>query len=232
MLDKKILVVDDDLALLSMMQRVLTGAGSTVITAANGQEALRCLYDQRPDLVILDVMMPNIDGWETCRNIRQVSNVPIIMLTAQGSDADIRHGLDDGADDYVVKPFSVDVLLARVRAVLRRAALPPVDDEPAAYHDGYLTIDLEKRRITVNGEPIKLTATEYKLLAYLVRDADRVLSFEQILANVWGWEYRDSVDYVHVYVSHLRQKIEPDSKHPQYILTEHGVGYQFQRRSG
>lgn len=229
--DKKILVVDDDLALLDVMQRVLTGAGHAVITASGGQEALRCFYDQRPDCVILDVMMPDVDGRETCRNIRRVSDVPIIMLTAQGSDADIRHGLDDGADDYVVKPFSVDVLLARVRAVLRRAALPPADDKPIAYHDGYVTIDLDRRRITVHGEPVKLTATEYKLLAYLVRNADRVLSFEQILENVWGWEYRDSIDYVHVYVSHLRQKIEADPRHPQYIQTEHGVGYRFQRAS-
>lgn len=230
MQDKKILVVDDDSVLLHMIERILIAAGSIVMTAPNGQDALRCFYDQRPDLVILDVMMPNLDGWEVCQSIRQVSNVPIIMLTAQGSDDNIKHGLDYGADDYVVKPFNVDVLLARVRAVLRRAALPPVDDEPVAYHDAHLTIDLEKRRVTVDGEPIKLTATEYKLLVYLVRNAGRVLSFEQILENVWGWEYRDSVDYVHVYVSHLRQKIEPDPRQPQYILTEYSVGYQFQKQ--
>ncbi len=231
MQDKKILVVDDDPALVRMVQRALTETGSSVITATNGQDGLRRFYDQRPDLVILDIVMSKMDGWETCRSIRQMSNVPIIMLTAQGSDADIMRGLDYGADDYVVKPFSIDVLLARVRAVLRRAALPAEESQAITYHDDYLLIDLDKRRIVVNGQPIKLTATEYKLLAYLVQNAGRVLSFEQILQHVWGWEYRDSTDYVHVYVSHLRQKIEPDPKQPRYIVTEHGVGYVFERQA-
>lgn len=229
--DKKILVVDDDPALVRMVKRALTEAGSHVITAGNGQEALRLFYDQRPDLVILDVVMSKMDGWETCRSIRQLSSVPIIMLTAQGSDADIMRGLDYGADDYVVKPFNLDVLLARARAVLRRTEQSSIKDEAIVYHDAYLTIDLDKRRVTVHDEPIKLTATEFKLLAYLVRNAGRVLTFIQILENVWGWEYRDSIDYVHVYLSHLRQKLERDPKHPEYLITEHGVGYRFEKRA-
>lgn len=231
MADQKILIVDDDVALLRMVKRALTEADYQVITAANGQEALRQFYDQRPDLVILDVMMSKMDGWETCRSIRQLSNVPIIMLTAQGSDADIMRGLDLGADDYVVKPFSLNVLLARVRAALRRATLPASEEEAIAYHDDYLTIDLDKRRVLVNAQPIKLTATEFKLLAYLVRNAGRVLTFTQILENVWGWEYRDSIDYVHVYTSHLRQKLEPEPRNPRYLITEHGVGYVFEKQT-
>ncbi len=228
---KKVLVVDDDPALVRLVKRALTDVGHHVVTAANGQEALRLFYDQRPDLVILDVVMSGLNGWETCRSIRQMSNVPIIMLTAQGSDADMLRGLDYGADDYVVKPFNLDVLLARTRAVLRRAEQPSIKEASVSYHDAYLTIELGDRRVTVNGEPIKLTATEFKLLAYLVRNAGRVLTFTQILENVWGWEYRDSIDYVHVYVSHLRQKLEHDPRHPEYLITEHGVGYRFEKRA-
>ncbi|MFN8596605.1 MAG: response regulator transcription factor [Anaerolineae bacterium] len=228
---KKVLVVDDDPALVRLVKRALSEVGHHVVTAANGQEALRLFYDQRPDLVILDVVMSGLNGWETCRSIRQMSNVPIIMLTAQGSDADMLRGLDYGADDYVVKPFNLDVLLARTRAVLRRAEQPALKDSAPSYHDAYLTIDLNDRRVLVNNVPIKLTATEFKLLAYLVRNADRVLTFTQILENVWGWEYRDSIDYVHVYVSHLRQKLEQDPRHPEYLITEHGVGYRFEKRA-
>jgi len=228
----KVLVVDDDPALLSLIDYTFDREGYEVITASDGKEALRQFFARRPNLVILDVMMPRMDGWETCRRIREVSDIPIVMLTARGQDEDIVRGLEYGADDYLTKPFSIMVLLAHARAVLRRAALPPVDEEePATYADDYFTIDLKERRVSVRGEPIKLTPTEYRLLAYMVQNANHVLTFQQILQNVWGWEYQDDLDYVRVYVWHLRQKLEEDPKNPQYIQTEIGVGYRFESQA-
>lgn len=225
-----VLVVDDDPALLPLMEYTFAKEGYEVYTAADGREALRQFYAHRPDLIILDIMMPGMDGWETCRRIREVSDVPILMLTARGQDEDIIRGLEYGADDYMTKPFSIKVLLAHARAVLRRAALPPPDyGEPTTYRDEYLTVDLKERRVTVNGDSVKLTPTEYRLLAYLVQNAGQVLTFQQILENVWGWEYQDELDYVRVYVWHLRQKLEEDPKNPKYILTELGAGYRFEK---
>lgn len=225
---KKILIVDDDEGLREMVAHALTQDGDQAFGAADGREALRRFYEHRPDLVILDILMPHMDGYETCQHIRQLSNVPIIMLTTQGRDDDIARGLDAGADDYVTKPFNIKVLQARVRAALRRAALPPETGQAVAYRDPYLIVDREARRVLVRGETVKLTAKEFKLLGYLLENAGRVRTFQQILENVWGWEYQDSVDYVHVYVSHLRKKIEADPKNPSYILTEHGIGYRFE----
>lgn len=226
----RVLVVDDDPALLPLIEYTFAKEGYEVYTASDGREALRQFFDHRPDLVILDIMMPGMDGWETCRRMREVSDVPIMMLTARGQDEDIIRGLEYGADDYMTKPFSIKVLLARARAVLRRAALPPVEyEDPAIYGDDYLTVDLKERRVTVKGESVKLTPTEYRLLAYLVHNAGHVLTSQQILENVWGWEYQNDLDYVRVYVWHLRQKLEEDPKNPRYILTELGAGYRFQK---
>jgi DNA-binding response OmpR family regulator len=228
--EKRVLVVDDDPALLPLIEYTFAREGYEVLTACDGKEALREFFTHKPDLVILDIMMPRMDGWEACRRIREVSDVPIVMLTARGQDEDIVRGLEYGADDYLTKPFSIKVLLAHARAVLRRAALPPVEfTEPTIYADDFLTIDLKERRVTVQGEPVKLTATEYRLLAYLVQNAGQVLTFTQILQNVWGWEYQDDLDYVRVYVWHLRQKLEQDPKNPKYIQTEIGLGYRFEK---
>jgi two-component system KDP operon response regulator KdpE len=228
--EKRVLVVDDDPALLPLIEYTFAREGYEVLTACDGKEALKEFFAHKPDLVILDIMMPRMDGWETCRRIREVSDVPIVMLTARGQDEDIVRGLEYGADDYLTKPFSIKVLLAHARAVLRRAALPPVEyAEPTTYADDFLTIDLKERRITVGGEQVKLTPTEYRLLAYLVQNAGQVLTFTQILQNVWGWEYQDDLDYVRVYVWHLRQKLEQDPKNPKYIQTEIGVGYRFEK---
>jgi DNA-binding response OmpR family regulator len=176
--NKKILVVDDDPALLPLIEYTFAKEGYEVSTASDGKEALKEFFDRKPDLVILDIMMPRMDGWEACRRIREVSDVPIMMLTARGQDEDIVRGLEYGADDYLTKPFSIKVLLAHARAVLRRAALPPVEyDESTTYADDYLTVDLKERRITVAGETIKLTPTEYRLLAYLVQNVNQVLTF-------------------------------------------------------
>ena len=227
---KKILVIDDDINLGQAIKLTFARAGAEVLTAVDGRDGLRQFYEHRPDLVILDVRMPDIDGWETCRQIRLLSNVPIIMLTTMNRDEDILQGFDYGADDFVTKPFSREVLLARARAVMRRTELLNEAEDHSIYHDQYLNIDLRKRRIIVNGGQVQLTATEFRLLAYLLQNADQILTYQNILDKVWGWEYQNNIDYVHVYISHLRKKLEADPRNPQYVRTERGVGYRFQRQ--
>ena len=225
--DKKVLVIDDDQTLQKLMEYALLQEGAKVAIASDGSEGLHKFYTDEPDLIILDIMMPHMDGRETCRHIRQYSKVPIVMLTAMGQDVDVVQALDNGVDDYVTKPFTVNVLLARIRAVLRRSDNVSSAEPICTYSDDYLSIDLKHRRILTNGKPIKLTATEHRLLAYLLENAGQVLTFKQILENVWGWEYQDNIDYVHVYISHLRRKLEETPKKPRYFLTEHGLGYRF-----
>jgi two-component system KDP operon response regulator KdpE len=225
-----ILVIDDDKLTARLVSDSLEQAGYTAHIAYDGREGLRQMYGHRPDLIILDLMMPRMDGWTTCRRIREVSNVPIIMLTAQDRPQDIIRGLDEGADEYVTKPFEVGVLVARVRAVLRRMSLVPTSPqkEEVAYSDDYLSFNPVDRRVMVNGDLVKLTPTEYNLLALLIKNAGRVLPYRRLLEQVWGWEYIDDVDYLRVYIWHLRRKLEPDPKNPRYVLTEHGVGYRFE----
>lgn len=227
---KRILVVDDDAHIRELTADIFAKSGGQVYSASDGNEGLRQFYVHRPHLVILDILMPNLDGWQVCTQIRQLSDVPIIMLTALGQDEHTIRGLDCGAVDYVTKPFSPKVLAARARAALRQATQATESHQPISYSDEYLTIDLSQRRVLVCGELVRLTATEYRLLAYLVQNAGRVLTFRQILEKVWGWEYQDSVEYVHVYISHLRKKLEEDPKLPAYLLTEHRVGYRFEKR--
>ena len=227
---KKILVVDDEPAQVRLVDMVLSNNGYEVLKASNGQEALRVIFEFKPDLVILDVVMPGIDGWQTCARIREVTDIPVIMLTGQrNSEDDIVRGLDYGADEYLSKPLGNRELLARVRAALRRAESPSYLDnrKKTVFNDDYLNVDVSERRVSVNGERLKLTPREFRLLALLLDNAGRVIPHQQALENVWGWEYIDDVDYVRIYVSHLRQKIEPDPSHPKYILTEPGVGYYF-----
>ena len=227
---KKILVVDDDPALVRLVDQVLVQKGYGVLKANTGQEALRLLFDQRPDLVLLDVVMPGMDGWQTCSRIRDVSDVPIIILTGKrGSEDDIVRGLDHGADEYLLKPVGNKELVARVRAALRRAESPSHLDKSReiVFSDDFLTVDLAERKVLVNGERVKLTPREYRLLALLVENAGRILTHKQILEKVWGWEYTDDVDYVRIYIAHLRRKIEPAPAIPRYVLTEPGVGYYF-----
>ena len=227
---KKILVVDDEVAQIRLADRILTSNGYEVLKASSGQEAVRIVYERKPDVVLLDVMMPEIDGWQTCRLIREVSDMPIIMFTGKrNSEDDIVRGLECGADEYLSKPVGTRELLARVKAVLRRAEKPSSKNErkKVIFTNDYLTIDVAERKVIVNGERLKLTPREFRLLALLVENAGRILSHQQVLESVWGWEYIDDVDYVRIYVSHLRQKIEPDPSQPRYILTEPGVGYYF-----
>jgi two-component system KDP operon response regulator KdpE len=232
---KKILVVDDEPAMVRLIDQILTDKGYEVLKASNGQEALRLFFACKPDLVLLDVVMPGMDGWQTCSRIRELSDVPIIMLTGrQKSEDDIVRGLNYGADDYLLKPVGSKELVARVRAVLRRAELPSSleTERRVTYSDDYLMVDIAQRKVTVKGERVKLTPIEFRLLALLVENAGRVLTHQQLLEKVWGWEYSDDLDYVRIYISHLRQKIEPQPTQPRYIITEPGVGYYFQQASG
>lgn len=229
---KKILVIDDDMDVQRITERTFRSSGAIVDMASNGPDGIRKFFMDRPDLIILDIMMPELDGFEVCSRIRQVSSVPVIMLTALNSEEEIIRGLDSGSDDFISKPFSPDILVARARAILRRLEMPEDLGQGHYYSDGYLTVDLEKRVVLVRGEPIKLTRTEYNLLAYLLRNAGWVRTFDQILENVWGEEYQGSLEYVHVYISNLRKKIEMDPKNPTYLESEHGVGYRFNKPKG
>ena len=229
---KKILTIDDDPAFLNLVEQVLTQKGYEVLKASSGREGLRLIFDQRPDLVLLDVMIPGVDGWQVCSRIREISDIPIIMITGRHkSEEDIVRGLDYGADDYLTKPLGSRELVARVRAALRRAELPSSQDirQGVIYSDGFLTVDITERKIIVNGKRIKLTPREFRLFTLLVENAGRILTHKQLLEKVWGWEYTDDLDYVRIYISHLRQKIEPDPSLPKYIITEPGVGYSFQK---
>ncbi len=224
---QKILVVDDEERMARFIRLNLEHDGFTVIEAYRGQKALDALRSQMPDLVVLDVMLPDIDGFEVLRMIREVSSVPVIMLTAKGEEDDRVKGLELGADDYVTKPFSPRELVSRVRAVLRRTETSTISSRDVIKVDEHLTIDFGKREVWLDNELVKLRPTEYRLLYHLVQNAGWVLTYDQILSKVWGYEYRDEPHYVRLYINYLRQKLEKDSSNPRYILTERGVGYRF-----
>lgn len=224
---KLILIVDDETRMRRFMQMNLDLEGYRVIEAENGMQAVERVRDDLPDLVVLDVMMPVMDGFEALRLIREVSSVPVIMLTVNADEDSRVKGLDLGADDYVTKPFSPRELASRIRAVLRRAdATSPVDKGKITVDDD-LQIDLNTRHVIVRGESIKLRPIEFKLLYHLVTNAGWTIPHETLLAKVWGHEYRDETHYLRLYITYLRQKIEEDPAHPKYILTERGVGYRF-----
>lgn len=223
----RILVVDDERRMVGFIRLNLEQDGFEVIEAYNGNEALERLRDSLPDLILLDVMMPDIDGFEVLRMIREISQVPVIMLTAKGEEDDKVKGLELGADDYITKPFSPRELVSRVKAVLRRGATFEEDEEGIIEVDDRLKIDFGRREVWVEGELVKLRPTEYRLLYHLVQNAGWVLTHDQILTKVWGYEYRDEPHYVRLYINYLRKKIEEDPSDPQYILTERGVGYRF-----
>lgn len=225
---EKILIVDDDPISLELVTHGLQAEGYQILSAQDGQEALRAFFNNQPDLVVLDITMPKLDGYEVCRRVREMSSTPIIMLTALGREENVIKGLDLGADDYLTKPFRVGELLARIRANLRRAHAEPTPADLATYSDDYMSIDLDTRRIIVKGQPVKLTPTEYKLLAILVKNKGRLLEFRQLLEGVWGFEYIDDIDYLRVYIWYLRRKLEPDPQNPVYILNELNTGYRFE----
>ncbi len=227
---KKITIVaaDDDPQLLRLVTRNLELEGYDVIPVSDGQQALEQIESRMPDLVILDVMMPKMDGFTVCQRVREYSTVPIIILTARGQEQDKVRGLDLGADDYLTKPFSVDELLARVRAVLRRSQLMAKEHTQglqAMFSIGDLTIDYSQHLVTLAGQEVPLTPTEYSILAYLAQNAGRVVTQDLLLERVWGAEYVGESHMLQVNINRLRHKLEADPAHPRYILTKVGVGY-------
>jgi two-component system KDP operon response regulator KdpE len=226
---KRILVIDDDTTLLNLLSQTLERRGYQAVTAANGLEGLQKLYEKQPGLVILDVMMPRMDGWETCARIRQISRVPIIMLTAKDEQTDKLKGFELGIDDYVTKPFSSAELVARVEAVLRRSQASSPAPKSRIHMVGELIVDTEAHRVTLKSEPLELTPLEFRLLVHLVENRGRLLTHEQLLHHVWGPEYEDQRGYVKRYIWYLRQKLEKDPSNPEYILTERGFGYTFRK---
>jgi len=225
--NKLILVVDDEERMSRFIRLNLEHDGFQVIEANRGMQAIQLIRDQMPDLVLLDIMMPDLDGFEVLQLIRETSQVPVIMLTAKGEEDDKVKGLELGADDYVTKPFSPRELVSRVRAVLRRNDQGSTTDDGVIEVDEHLKIDFGRREVWLDGSLVKLRPTEYRLLYHLVKNAGWVMTYDQILSKVWGYEYRDEPHYVRLYVNYLRQKLEKDPANPQYILTERGVGYRF-----
>lgn len=225
---EKILVIDDDPFLRQLIEQTLLQENYQVITAPNGPDGLRLLSEQKPHLVILDIMLPGLSGWDVCRQIREKSTIPIIILTAKNAPDDVVRGLRLGADDYLVKPFYPDELQARVSAVLRRTAMPPPSQQtPLRFGNGELVIDPAERRVYLNGQAIELTRTEYDLLVFMATRPGRILTTEIIFDNVWPYDADANMESVKWYIWRLRKKIEPDSSNPRYIITERGVGYRF-----
>lgn len=223
-----VLVVDDEERIVRMIRLNLEHDGFSVIEANSGMEAINTVREKIPHLVILDVMMPGMDGYETLSLIRETSQVPVIMLTAKNEEEDRIHGLELGADDYISKPFSPRELVSRIKAVLRRTEGPASSEETDRIQvDDRLRLDFGKREVWLDGELVKLRPTEYRLLYHLVQNAGWVMTYDQLLAKVWGYEYRDETHYVRLYINYLRQKLEQDPSNPKYILTERGVGYRF-----
>jgi two-component system, OmpR family, KDP operon response regulator KdpE len=226
----KILIIDDEEPIRDALSQRLSREGYDVIVAADGLEGLRAFHAERPDVVIIDIAMPEMDGLTVCQRIREVAETPIMMLSAQAvEEEDIVEGLEAGADEYVVKPIRGMEFVARVRALLRRSQMAAVEAE-SGYNDGYLTVDLQRRQVHVDGEKRHLTPTEFKLLAVLIENAGRVVQQRDLLEQVWGREYVDDIYYPRVYVSQLRRKIEPEPSNPTYIQTEHRVGYRFEKQ--
>jgi DNA-binding response OmpR family regulator len=250
-MDQTVLIIDDDADLLQLASLLFKKAGAQVVTANDGLDGISKFFTHHPDLVILDVMMPGNNGFDICQRIRQVSEAPLIFLTGLNQDKEMLQGLAAGADDFLTKPFNPEILLARAQTVLRRTqhsngahnekngrsghnASNGMNGNGAAasftYNDGYLSIDIERHEVLVHGKRIKLTPLEFRLLVYLARNAGKLLTFHKIIANVWGSEYQGSIDYVHVYISHLRRKIEENAEQACYIVTVHGEGYIFEKQ--
>ncbi len=222
-----ILVVDDEARIIRFVRINLEMEGFRVIEAHNGLEAVEMVRKAMPDLVILDVLMPEMDGFETLEMIREFSDVPVIMLTVRNSEEDKVRGLDAGADDYITKPFSPRELVSRVRAVLRRHRTLPSPDEAILKIDDHLSVDFNSGEVIVEGERIKLRPTEFRILRTLIENAGWTMPYSTLLTKVWGYEYKDELPYLRTYINYLRRKIEPDPSNPRYIFNERGLGYRF-----
>jgi two-component system KDP operon response regulator KdpE len=225
----KLLLIDDDVSLCETLRFMLTKKGFEVEVAYNAIEGLQKAYAIKPDAVILDIMLPDMDGWQTCRRFREMSDVPIIMLTALGSEENVIEGLNMGADDYIVKPVTAEELSARIHALLRRVSRSSMGSngrEPILTYDN-LVIDFDKHEVTVSGKRVDLSPTEFRLLSVLARHKGRVLPHEFLLTEVWGAEYVGEVDYLRLYISYLRRKVEENPSKPSLIHNEWGIGYRF-----
>jgi len=229
----RVLVIEDDPGIVEVVSLCfqLRWSGTNLISAGTGNKGVELVETESPDVVILDIGLPDIDGYQVLREIRRFSDIPVIMLTVRGEDTNVAKGLELGADDYIAKPFSHIELIARVQAVLRRAQGISVTDEERPFSSGKLSIDFTRNEVLLDGKPIRLTSTERKLLYYLIRNEGRVLSHETLLAKVWGDSYIDGRDLLRVHIQHLRQKLQDDTVMPNIIVTEHGMGYKFVRPS-
>ncbi len=224
--DPLILLIDDEPQILRALKTILTSGHFKVLSAVNGEEGIALAASQSPDVIILDLTLPDMDGIEVCEQIRQWSQVPIIILSVRDGERDKVAALDKGADDYLTKPFNIEELMARIRVALRHSA-QSIGNKETIIRAGQLAIDLARHLATINGEEIKLTATEFKLLSYLAAHADRVLTHQAILTHVWGFAESDHIEYLRVYIGQLRRKIELDPDEPQVLITDPGIGYRF-----
>ena len=225
--DRRILVVDDEERMVRFIRLNLEHDGFRVVEAFNGTQAINKIRTSMPDMILLDIMMPDMDGFEVLKIVREISSVPVIMLTAKGEEDDRVRGLELGADDYVTKPFSPRELVSRVRAVLRRTETSTSSIHGLLEIDDHLKLDFDRREVWLDGKLVQLRPTEYRLLYHLVQNAGWVITHDQLLAKVWGYEYQDEPHYVRLYINYLRKKLEEDPANPKYILTERGVGYRF-----
>ena len=226
---EKILVIDDEEPTVQLIGMLLERRGFDVVKAYRAEEGLRKAYRHQPDLVLLDIMMPDMSGWEVCKRLREMSDVPIVFLSARGEVRDVVRGLEMGADDYIVKPYDNDELVARVKAHLRRSPRPNMSDE-LAFDGGDFRVNFMNREVHVRSELKHLTPKEFNLLGVLVRNAGRVVTRTELVTQAWGEEYADAIDSLKLYIHYLRQKIELDPARPEYILTSRGVGYRFVNR--
>jgi two-component system, OmpR family, KDP operon response regulator KdpE len=227
MVKEKVLVIDDDTAFLNQSQDWLQNAGYEVATAENGTAGLRRLFTGRPDILLLDVSLPEMDGWEVCRRIRDMSDIPVILMASNGYKTDILKGFSLGADDFITKPPDFPELIARMGAVLRRSISIKKEDKPSTFHHPEMEIDWRSHQVFIRGQQVKLSPTEFKLLTCLIENRGWLVTHEELLRKVWGPDYVSDKSFVKLYVRYLRQKIEKDPSRPQLIMTERGIGYRF-----
>ncbi|MGD2048663.1 MAG: response regulator transcription factor [Chloroflexota bacterium] len=228
--NRKLLIIDDEPSMCRLVASIFEKQGATVTSTFTGEGGLRSVREERPDLILLDILLPGMDGLEVCRRIREFSDVPIVILTAVGRDSQLVRCLYAGADDYVTKPFKPDVLKARSWAVLRRADAWPEFEAESAYEDGHLLLDMDSNKITAGGKQVQLTTTEYQVLAYLYLNSGRMCDVSEILQHLWGDGFGGSHEEVRIYIWHLRQQLEPNPKDPIYIVGNHEVGFTFQSK--